>query len=346
MKTTILSITLPFLKKLKPFVGISAVLVILSYGIQDSRLIYPSYFPKPVYDFKKNPLKPATIQLGKKLFYDPILSRDNTVSCSSCHIVEHAFSDRGNHLSKGIQDGLGDRNSPPIFNLAWQKTFMWDGSVVNIDVQALAPINHPKEMGEDINVLVRKLNKSKEYKTLFYKSFGDSTITSARITKALSQFQLTIVSANSKYDFVKQNKAKFTESEQRGYLLYQQNCSSCHAEPLFSTYQFANNGLPINPELDDRGKYNKTFEPADKMMFKIPSLRNLAFTNPYMHDGRFKTLSEVLSHYEKGIEKSPTLAKELQKPIIFTDQQKTDLISFLGTLNDSVFISERKFRKD
>ena len=321
MKTTILSITLPFLKKLKPFVGISAVLVILSYGIQDSRLIYPSYFPKPVYDFTKNPLKPATIQLGKKLFYDPILSRDNTVSCSSCHIVEHAFSDRGNHLSKGIQDGLGDRNSPPIFNLAWQKTFMWDGSVVNIDVQALAPINHPKEMGEDINVLVRKLNKSKEYKTLFYKSFGDSTITSARITKALSQFQLTIVSANS-------------------------NCSSCHAEPLFSTYQFANNGLPINPELDDRGKYNKTFEPADKMMFKIPSLRNLAFTNPYMHDGRFKTLSEVLSHYEKGIEKSPTLAKELQKPIIFTDQQKTDLISFLGTLNDSVFISERKFRKD
>lgn len=316
------------------------------YSLQDLQLIYPDYFPKPVYDFKKNPLKQSTVDLGRKLFYDPILSRDHTISCSSCHLSDQAFSHAGNHLSKGIEDGIGDRNSPAIFNLAWQQTFMWDGSVVNIDVQALAPINHPKEMGEDINVVVRKLNQSKEYKTLFYKSFGDSLATSERVMKALSQFQLTIISANSKYDKVKQGKAKFTASENKGYQLFKANCSSCHSEPLFSTYEFANNGLSYNSELKDYGKWNKTFEPADKMMFKIPSLRNLAYTYPYMHDGRFKTLYEVLDHYENGIVKSPTLAKQLEKPIIFNSQEKEDLLAFLATLNDSVLVSNVEFQKN
>ncbi len=315
------------------------------YSLQDLQLIYPDYFPKPVYDFKKNPLKQSTVDLGRKLFYDRILSRDHTISCSSCHLSDQAFSHAGNHLSKGIEDGIGDRNSPAIFNLAWQKTFMWDGSVVNIDVQALAPINHPKEMGEDINVVVGKLNQSKEYKTLFYKSFGDSLATSERVMKALSQFQLTIISANSKYDKVKQGKAKFTASENKGYQLFKGNCSSCHSEPLFSTYEFANNGLSYNSELKDNGKWNKTFEPADKMMFKIPSLRNLAYTYPYMHDGRFKTLYEVLDHYENGIVKSPTLAKQLEKSIIFNSQEKEDLLAFLATLNDSVLVSNVEFQK-
>lgn len=316
------------------------------YSLQDLQLIYPDYFPKPVYDFKKNPLKQFTVDLGRKLFYDPVLSRDHTISCSSCHLSHQAFSHAGNHLSKGIEDGIGDRNSPAIFNLAWQKTFMWDGSVVNIDVQALAPINHPKEMGEDINVVVRKLNQSKEYKTLFYKSFGDSLATSERVMKALSQFQLTIVSANSKYDKVKQGKSKFTASENKGYQLFKENCRSCHSEPLFSTYEFANNGLSYNSELKDYGKWNKTFEPADKMMFKIPSLRNLAYTYPYMHDGRFKTLNEVLDHYENGIVKSPTLAKQLEKPIVFNSQEKEDLLAFLATLNDSMLVSNVEFQKN
>ncbi|MBD3906179.1 c-type cytochrome [Chryseobacterium sp. Ch-15] len=333
------------LSKLQPFLAVCFLLSVLSYSFQDLSLIYPSYFPKPVYNFKKNPLNFSTVELGRKLFYDPILSRDNTISCSTCHLSNQAFSHAGNHLSKGIEGGIGDRNSPAIFNLAWQKTFMWDGSVVNIDVQALAPINHPKEMGEDINVAVRKLNQSKEYKTLFYKSFGDSLATSERLMKALSQFQLTIVSANAKYDKVKQGKAKFTASENKGYQLFKQNCSSCHAEPLFSTYEFANNGLPFNPELNDNGKWNKTFEPADKLMFKIPSLRNLTYTYPYMHDGRFKTLDEVLEHYEKGIVKSPTLAKELQQPIVFNSHEKEDLLAFLATLNDSVLVSNQQFQK-
>lgn len=331
--------------KLKPFLAISFLLLIFSYSLQDLSLIYPSYFPKPIYDFKKNPLKSSTVQLGKKLFYDPILSRDHTISCSSCHLSNQAFSHAGNHLSKGIEDGIGDRNSPAIFNLAWQKTFMWDGSVVNIDVQALAPINHPKEMGEDINVVVRRINKSKEYKTLFYKSFGDSLATSERLMKALSQFQLTIVSANSKYDKVKQGKETFTQSEKNGYQLFKQKCSSCHQEPLFSTYEFANNGLSYNAGLKDYGKWNKTFEPADKMMFKIPSLRNLAFTYPYMHDGRFQTLYEVLEHYEKGIEKSPTLSKQLEESIASTTKEKEDLLAFLATLNDYVLVSNVEYKQ-
>lgn len=332
--------------KFKSLGFLSLFILMAFYSLQDLQLIYPDYFPKPVYDFKKNPLKQSTVDLGRKLFYDPILSRDHTISCSSCHLSHQAFSHAGNHLSKGIEDGIGDRNSPAIFNLAWQKTFMWDGSVVNIDVQALAPINHPKEMGEDINVVVRKLNQSKEYKILFYKSFGDSLATSERVMKALSQFQLTIVSANSKYDKVKQGKAKFTASENKGYQLFKGNCSSCHSEPLFSTYEFANNGLSYNSELKDNGKWNKTFEPADKMMFKIPSLRNLAYTYPYMHDGRFKTLNEVLEHYENGIVKSPTLAKQLEKPIIFNPKEKEDLLAFLATLNDSVLVSNVEFQKN
>lgn len=331
--------------KFKSLGFLSLFILMAFYSLQNLQLIYPDYFPKPVYDFKKNPLKQSTVDLGRKLFYDPVLSRDHTISCSSCHLSDQAFSHAGNHLSKGIEDGIGDRNSPAIFNLAWQKTFMWDGSVVNIDVQALAPINHPKEMGEDINVVVRKLNQSKEYKTLFYKSFGDSLATSERVMKSLSQFQLTIVSANSKYDKVKQGKAKFTSSENKGYQLFRQNCSSCHTEPLFSTYEFANNGLSYNSELKDYGKWNKTFEPADKMMFKIPSLRNLAYTYPYMHDGRFKTLNEVLEHYENGIFKSPTLAKQLEKPIIFNSQEKEDLLAFLATLNDSMLVSNVEFQK-
>lgn len=330
---------------IKYFAFASFLLLLFSYSLQDIGLVYPSYFPKPVYDFKKKPLKPETIELGRKLFYDPILSRDNTISCSSCHISNQAFSDVGNRLSKGIEDGIGDRNSPAIFNLAWQKNFMWDGVIPNIDAQALAPINHPAEMGEDINVAVRKLNKSKEYRILFYKSFGDSLATSERLMKALSQFQLTIVSSNSKYDKVKQNKAKFTQSEKNGYELYKQNCSSCHNEPLFSTYDFANNGLSVNPELDDHGKWNKSFEPADQWMFKIPSLRNLGYTYPYMHDGRFKTLDEVLDHYEKGIVKSPTLAKQLEKPIVFNQKERRNLLDFLKTLNDSVLVSNPKFQK-
>lgn len=302
----------------------------------------PVYFPIPVYDFTQNPLDSAKINLGRILFYDPILSTDNTISCASCHSPYNAFAHTDHDLSHGIFDSIGKRNAPALFNLAWQKTFMWDGAINHLDMQALAPISHPKEMGSDISEVIRKLSLSKEYKHLFFVAFKDSTITSSKILKALSQFQLTLVSANAKYDKVKLGKEEFTEQEQNGYQLFKANCASCHSEPLFSNYNFENNGLPMDSTLKDLGRYEITKNDNDKRKFKVPSLRNLSYTYPYMHDGRFTTLKEVINHYNSGIEKSNTLSTHLYKPIFFTANEKVDLIAFLLTLNDKDFV----FNKD
>jgi cytochrome c peroxidase len=211
----------------------------------------PDYFPKPVYDFQQNPLDSNKIELGRTLFYDPILSADNTISCASCHSPFNAFAHTDHDLSHGIFDSIGNRNAPALFNLAWQKTFMWDGAINHLDMQALAPISHPSEMGSNINEVIKKLNESKAYKELFLNAFQDSTISTSKILKALSQFQLTLVSANAKYDRVKMGKEVFTEQEKNGYQLFKKNCASCHSEPLFSNYNFENNGLPIDPTLND-----------------------------------------------------------------------------------------------
>ncbi|MGZ3862331.1 MAG: cytochrome-c peroxidase [Bacteroidia bacterium] len=305
-------------------------------------LKYPSYFPKPAYDFTKNSLSPAKIELGRVLFYDPILSADNTISCSSCHSSYNAFAHTDHALSHGISDKIGTRNAPALFNLAWQRSFMWDGAVNHLDVQALAPISHPKEMAEKIENVARKLQNSKLYPKLFLKAYNDSIITGEKILKALSQFQLTLVSANSKYDMVKSKKEKFTEQEQNGYTLFQKNCNSCHTEPLFSNYTFANNGLSTDTTLNDKGKWSITKQSRDSLQFKIPSLRNLSYTYPYMHDGRFTKLSQVVNHYTQ-IRQTPTLSKELSGPIELNSDQKADLIAFLLTLNDPNFTFNPKF---
>lgn len=315
------------------------ILPLLGFAIvHTKKLVYPDYFPEPVYDLKKEPLTTEKIALGRALFYDPILSKDGAVSCASCHSPFSAFAHTDHALSHGIGDQIGTRNAPALFNLAWQSSFMWDGAVNHLDVQALAPISHPKEMGESIGGVVKKLQGSQLYGRLFLTAFGDSAITGARVLKALAQFQLTLVSANSKYDKVKQNKEQFSEQEQRGYSLFKKNCNSCHSEPMFSTFGFANNGLPVDTTLNDYGRWMVTKESSDSLKFKIPSLRNLSFTYPYMHDGRFKRLRDVINHYTDGIKQSPTLAKELRKPIVLTSDEKTDLIAFLLTLNDKDFI--------
>lgn len=318
---------------------IPAILVVIfSFtSLKVFELKFPSYFPKPVYDFKTNPLTPGTIELGKVLFYDPILSKDNTISCASCHSSYQAFAHTDHQLSHGINDLIGTRNAPALFNLAWHDKFMWDGAVNHLDVQALAPIAHPKEMAEKIENVVKKLQSAKLYPKLFLKAFKDSIITGELVLKALSQFQLTLVSAGSKYDRVKQNKAKFTEQEQNGYKLFLENCNACHTEPLFSNYKFANNGLNIDTTLKDQGRFTITKQTNDSLKFKVPSLRNLSYTNPYMHDGRFNKLNQVLNHYI-SIKESKVLSPELKKPIQLTSNQKTDLVAFLLTLNDSAFV--------
>ena len=302
----------------------------------------PDYFPKPVYNFEQPPFDSNKIELGRILFYDPILSKDNTISCASCHSPFNAFAHTDHDLSHGIFDSIGNRNAPALFNLAWQKTFMWDGAINHLDMQALAPISHPSEMGSNINEVIKKLNESKAYKELFLNAFQDSTISTSKILKALSQFQLTLVSSNTKYDKVKMGKEVFTEQEKNGYQLFKKNCASCHSEPLFSNYNFENNGLPIDPTLNDMGRYVITENENDKRKFKVPSLRNLSFTYPYMHDGRFMTLQEVINHYTSGIEHSETLSSQFNESIELSSNEKVDLISFLLTLNDKDFVFNKK----
>jgi len=311
--------------------------------IKDNHFFYPpDYFPKPVYNFEQPPLDSNKIELGRILFYDPILSKDNTISCASCNSPFNAFAHTDHDLSHGIFDSIGNRNAPALFNLAWQKTFMWDGAINHLDMQALAPISHPSEMGSNINEVIKKLNESKAYKELFLNAFQDSTISTSKILKALSQFQLTLVSSNTKYDKVKMGKETFTEQEKNGYQLYKNNCASCHSEPFFSNYNFENNGLPIDPALNDMGRYVITENENDKRKFKVPSLRNLSFTYPYMHDGRFMTLQEVINHYTSGIEYSETLSLQFNKSIELSSNEKVDLISFLLTLNDKDFVFNKK----
>lgn len=319
-----------------------AVIFMAFYHAPEPSFDYPNYFPAPVYDFNKNALTSAKIELGRLLFYDPILSKDLTISCASCHSPFNAFAHTDHDLSHGINDKIGTRNAPALFNLAWHTSFMWDGAINHLDMQALAPISHEAEMAESIENVVSKLQKTTKYPALFFLAFQDSIVTGQHVLKALSQFQLSLVSTNSKYDSVKKGQENFTEQEQNGYVLFQKNCNSCHAEPLFSTYQFANNGLPVDTTLNDFGKWKITKQSADSLVFKIPSLRNLTYTFPYMHDGRFKKLSQVINHYTNGIQSYRTLSKELQNPIVLSPNEKVDLVAFLLTLDDREFVFNKK----
>ena len=296
----------------------------------------PKHFPKPVYNFDKNPLKAANIELGRALFYDPILSKDGTISCASCHSPYNAFAQSDHALSHGINDAIGTRNAPALQNLAWQPVFMHDGAVTHLDMQSLFPITQPKEMDETMANVVAKLNKNTAYKKAFYKAYKDSAATGERALKSLSQFMLTLVSANAKYDSVQQKRAKFTAQEANGYALFKKNCNRCHTEPLFSSFAFANNGLPLDSFLQDFGRTNVTKNKKDSLFFKIPSLRNIQYTAPYMHDGRFKRLQNVLKHYTTDFDKNT------QTAMVLTSNEKVDIIAFLLTLSDKSFLTNKK----
>lgn len=303
----------------------------------------PKNWPKPAYNFKKNPLTESKILLGRVLFYDPILSRNNTVSCANCHSQYTVFTHVDHALSHGIDDRIGTRNSPALMNLAWHQSFMWDGAINHLDMQALAPISNHDEMDESMKHVAEKLQVSTIYPTLFYQAFGDSLITGEKTLKAISQFMLTLVSANSKYDKVMRKEENFTLQEENGYELFKENCASCHSEPLFTNLKFENNGLPVDSALNDVGRKKITQNNKDLYKFKVPTLRNIEFSNPYMHDGRFKRLADVINHYTKGIQNHHNLAAQLHKPILLTSNQKVDLTAFLLTLTDKEFLFNPKF---
>lgn len=319
--------------------------ILLSFTGDDLKFVVPAGWPKPVYDLSKNPVTPAGFQLGRRLFYDPILSRDTTISCASCHLQATGFTHVDHQLSHGIYGRVGTRNSPVIMNMAWSKAFMWDGGVNHLDMQPLSPITSPDEMDETIENVVRKLNGTAKYRGMFYAAFGDSAVTGQKTLLALSQFVLMLNSYNAKYDkyIRKEPGGEFTEQELRGLSIFRKNCASCHTEPLFTNQEFANNGLPVDTTLMDTGRMKITGNPADSLKFKVPTLRNIQFTYPYMHDGRFKKLPEVLKHYTTGIQKSKTLDARLQLPIEMTHEEKIDLVAFLLTLTDRDFLFDQRF---
>lgn len=302
----------------------------------------PDSWPKPTYDFTKNPLTAGKIALGRSLFYDPVLSRDSTVSCATCHLSYTAFTHVDHNVSHGIEDRIGFRNSLALVNLAWNRYFMWDGAINHLDMQSLAPMHDSTEMGETITHIIAKLERSKKYREKFYTAFGDSIPTGEHTLKSLSQFMLTIVSANAKYDQVMKGDTTFTAQEQNGYQLFKIHCASCHQEPLFTNGNFANNGLPIDTAFNDFGRMRVTKLSADSLKFKVPTLRNIEFSFPYMHDGRFKKLSQVMNHYTKGIQDSHTLDDSLKGGVALTSNEKVDIIAFLLTLSDKSFL----FNKD
>ena len=329
---------------MKTILLILSLFILAAFVITEKLFTVPKDWPQPTYDFSKNELTKEKVFLGRILFYDPVLSQDNSISCASCHSPYSSFTHIDHALSHGIHDSTGTRNSPALMNLAWQTSFMWDGAVTNLDMQALAPIAHPAEMGSSINEVVEKLNGARFYRQLFYNAFGDSVVTGQKTLKAISQFMVTLVSSNSKYDSVMNQAATFTEQEKNGYALFKRNCASCHKEPLFTSGEFANNGLPADSLLKDFGRMKITQNRADSLKFKIPTLRNIEFSYPYMHDGRFKSLGQVINHYVKGIANSKTLAAQLQNKIELTSNEKVDLVSFLLSLSDKSFVFNPDFQ--
>lgn len=300
-----------------------------------------------------NPQTVEGVHLGKKLFFDPILSGDNTQACADCHNPENAFTD-SDRFSEGINGDLGSRNSMPLFNLAWNydEKFFWDGNTFSLEHQAFVPVADPTEMASIWTQVEQKLQTHQEYPNLFEKAFGTSKIDSTLITKAIAQFERTLISSNSKFDKFLLGEGSLTPQEQNGFNVFMDetkgDCFHCHGSdknPLWTDNIFHNNGL--DETFTDLGLGKVTGDPSDNGKFKSPSLRNLAFTAPYMHDGRFTTLEDVINHYSEGLKNSstidPLMKKVAQGGVGLTPQDKTDLKAFLLSLSDYEFINNPSF---
>lgn len=311
------------------------------------KLVIPKGWPRPTTDiYAANPLTEEGFQLGRKLFYDARLSKDSNFSCAGCHQQFAAFATFDHDFSHGFNNSFTNRNAPGLFNLAWQKELHWDGGVNHIEVQPLSPLTAENEMATTLADLLKKLKKDTSYIRLFKNAFADGIINSQHVLKALAQFTGSIQSYNSKYDKVKRGEDSFSVSEAAGYAIFSANCNSCHAEPLFTDNSYRNNGLSLNKKLMDLGRMRITGLAADSLKFKVPSLRNVSLTYPYMHDGRLINLSKVIDHYRKGIDTTqPTLDPLLKNRIPISDQQKLDLLSFLYTLKDDVLTHDNRFKQ-
>lgn len=303
----------------------------------------PAGWPAPRYDFKSNPLTKEGIELGKQLFYEARLSRDGTISCGTCHQQFGAFNTYDHAQSHGIDNSLTTRNAPGLFNLAWQDEFMWDGGVNHLDLQPLAPITAENEMGETIANVLQKLRKDATYRKMFKAAFGSEEVTTERMTKALSQFLLTLVSSNSKYDRVMRKQDTFNLPEKLGYQIFQKKCVSCHTEPLFTDHSYRNTGMPVDPFVKDMGRMTITGLSSDSLKFRVPSLRNVVRSFPYGHDGRFFSVMSVLEHYRKNMVPDPNTDSLLRNKLPLSNFEIGQITSFLYTLTDSSFLRDPRF---
>lgn len=321
----------------------------LPVGTHRYVLQVPSGLPAPPLP-PGNPLTQEGVALGQRLFHEVRLSGNNTQSCASCHRADVALSDAGNELSTGIDGLKGTRNAPALFNLAYQGSYFWDGRAPSLRVQALAPIQNPVEMHQTLASAIAKLSADPTYFGQFAKAFGSPGVTSQRIGLALEQFMTTVFAGDSKFDKAQRGQAVLTPQEQRGFQVFRTpfnpkqgqfggDCARCHGGPLFSDFQFRNNGLDSVPT--DFGRMLVTGLVTDKAKFKTPSLRNVAVSGPYMHDGRYTTLEEVAEHYSNDIAPSATLDPGLAREnggVHLSASDQAALVAFMKTLTDSRFV--------
>lgn len=306
---------------------------------------YPFYLGDPIPSPADNPTTQAAVALGRKLFFDKRLSSDNSIACASCHLPELAFADT-TQFSRGVGSERASRNTPSLLNVSYNFQLNWDGGVEGLDPQgfkaleqqAFIPIQAHNEMNMTFPELILRLSADPEYVELFSRAYN-SVPTNNTIVMALAAFQRTLLQANSKYDRYLQtnNPAVFTESEWRGYRLFNSEkfeCFHCHPEPHFTDRLPHNNGLyPVYP---DKGLYEITGNVTDRGKFKTPSLRNVAVTAPYMHDGSKPTLESVLDHYVSGGQDHPNQDPFFIIRIQASPEEKQDIVNFLHTLTDSV----------
>jgi cytochrome c peroxidase len=310
----------------------------------------PSNFPDMVYNLDNNPITEAGFELGKDLFYEGRLSSNDAIACAFCHEQAFAFTHHGHNLSHGVNGGVGFRNAQPIQNLAYQTSFMWDGAATHLDLQPIIPLTSEVEMDETLSNVISKLEIDTDYQDKFARAFEDGEVNSENMLKALSQFMIMMVSSNSKYDKYVRNEdgVTFTTLEMDGVNTFQNKCATCHATDLFTDQSFRNNGLSINPLLNDLGRYDILENLDDLYKFRVPSLRNVAVTYPYMHDGRFATLEVVLDFYDSaavdnGNVDSQLLREDGSYGITLSDYEKESLVAFLNTLTDNQFLEDERF---
>lgn len=294
-----------------------------------------------------NPFTQEGIALGRKLFYEKRLSGDNTLACAGCHAPEAAFSDP-RQFSEGITGALGNRNSMALINLGYNTSFFWDGRAETLEDQVLEPVPNPIEMHQNWPDAVAKLENDLTYQYLFFQAFGTHVIDSIKVSKAMAQFLRTMVSGNSRFDQSQQGLIALNSMEQSGAVIFfteEGDCFHCHGGPMFSSLTFHNNGL--DAVHNDHGRAIVTGDPDDIGKFKAPTLRNIAYTAPYMHDGRFATLDEVINHYSEGVHWSPTIDPNMKKAdqggLHLDPQQKAQLKAFLLALSDPEFVNNPDF---